>query len=245
MRWSWLNNRFVITFGTIAVLVAVWNVYIAYHDHGLIEGRVVGPNGAPVAGATVHPVGADAARRPAARQDDDRRGRPLRIHRPPAAPALPGGGEGWRRPFRPAASTGSISSGEDLILSKPLQASEQDSSLNAPAPRPVVLFDPYPAPTRDAFRRSGLAAAGETGRRRFARDGERPMPDRPRRAPHRRGRACHRSDGACRGAAGARREAARRSSMSKAISCRTWTMRPASRAAYTVLEHRAGLRAGR
>lgn len=53
MRWSWLNNRFAITFGTIAVLVAIWNIYIAFHDHGLIEGRVVGPNGRPVAGATV------------------------------------------------------------------------------------------------------------------------------------------------------------------------------------------------
>ena len=49
----WLNNRFVITFGTIALFVAIWNVYIAFHDHGLIEGRVVGPNGTPVAGATV------------------------------------------------------------------------------------------------------------------------------------------------------------------------------------------------
>ena len=53
MKWSWLNNRFVITFGTIAVLVVIWNIYIAFHDHGLIEGRIVGPNGAPVAGATV------------------------------------------------------------------------------------------------------------------------------------------------------------------------------------------------
>jgi hypothetical protein len=53
MKWSWLNNRFTITFGTILVLVVIWNVYISFHDHGLIEGRVVGPNGAPVAGATV------------------------------------------------------------------------------------------------------------------------------------------------------------------------------------------------
>lgn len=53
MKWSWLNNRFTITFGTIFVLVVIWNIYIAFHDHGLIEGRVVGPNGAPVAGATV------------------------------------------------------------------------------------------------------------------------------------------------------------------------------------------------
>lgn len=53
MRWSWLNNRFTVTFGTIFVLVVIWNVYISFHDHGLIEGRVVGSDGAPVAGATV------------------------------------------------------------------------------------------------------------------------------------------------------------------------------------------------
>lgn len=53
MRLSWLNNRFTITFGVIFVLVAIWNVYIGFHDHGLIEGRVIGPNGALVAGATV------------------------------------------------------------------------------------------------------------------------------------------------------------------------------------------------
>ena len=53
MKWSWLNNRFTITFGIILVLVVIWNVYISFHNHGLIEGRVIGPNGAPVAGATV------------------------------------------------------------------------------------------------------------------------------------------------------------------------------------------------
>ena len=49
----WFANRFVLTFGAIAIIVALWNVYVASHDEGLIEGRVVGPGGAPVAGATV------------------------------------------------------------------------------------------------------------------------------------------------------------------------------------------------
>ena len=53
MKWSWLNNRFVITFGTVGVLVVIWNIYIGFHNHGLVEGQVVGPNGAPVVDATV------------------------------------------------------------------------------------------------------------------------------------------------------------------------------------------------
>jgi hypothetical protein len=53
MRWSWLKNRFVITFGGVALLAVVWNVYIAYHDDGVIEGRVVAADGTAVEGATV------------------------------------------------------------------------------------------------------------------------------------------------------------------------------------------------
>ena len=53
MRWKWLNNRFVYTFGGIALVVLVWNVYVAFHDDGLIEGQVVNASGAPVEGATV------------------------------------------------------------------------------------------------------------------------------------------------------------------------------------------------
>ena len=48
-----LLNRYVITFGSIAVLVAAWNVYVAMNNDGVITGRVVGPDGRPVAGATV------------------------------------------------------------------------------------------------------------------------------------------------------------------------------------------------
>lgn len=50
---SWITNRFVVTFGGTAILVALWNVYVAFHDDGILEGRVVGPDGSPVAGATV------------------------------------------------------------------------------------------------------------------------------------------------------------------------------------------------
>lgn len=53
MRWSWLKNRFVLTFGGVALAAALWNVYVAYNDDGRITGRVVGPDGQPVEGATV------------------------------------------------------------------------------------------------------------------------------------------------------------------------------------------------
>jgi hypothetical protein len=53
MRWKWLRNRFVVTFGGAALLTAIWNVYIVYHDDGIITGQVVGPNGQAVPGATV------------------------------------------------------------------------------------------------------------------------------------------------------------------------------------------------
>ncbi|MCV0395995.1 MAG: carboxypeptidase-like regulatory domain-containing protein [Rhizobiaceae bacterium] len=53
MRWSWLANRFVVTFGGALVLAGLWNLYIAFNDDGRITGRVVGPDGQPVEGAAV------------------------------------------------------------------------------------------------------------------------------------------------------------------------------------------------
>jgi len=53
MRWSWLNNRFVYTFGGIALAALVWNIYVDFNNDGLIEGQVVDAKGAPVEGATV------------------------------------------------------------------------------------------------------------------------------------------------------------------------------------------------
>jgi hypothetical protein len=51
--WSFLRNRYLITFGAIALLVAVWNLYVALNDDGILVGRVVGPDSRPVPGATV------------------------------------------------------------------------------------------------------------------------------------------------------------------------------------------------
>lgn len=54
MNWRpFLLNRYTITFGTIAIVTLVWNLYIAMNDDGIIKGRVIGPDGRPVAGATV------------------------------------------------------------------------------------------------------------------------------------------------------------------------------------------------
>jgi hypothetical protein len=48
-----LVNRYTLTFGTIGLVVLAWNLYVAAHDEGILEGRVVGPDGAPVEGAEV------------------------------------------------------------------------------------------------------------------------------------------------------------------------------------------------
>jgi len=53
MLRSLLKNRFFLTFGGFALVAAVWNVYISFNDDGRITGRVVGPDGQPVEGATV------------------------------------------------------------------------------------------------------------------------------------------------------------------------------------------------
>ena len=54
MRWKpILTNRFVALPLALAVIVAAWNIYIAFHDDGLIEGDVRDPSGAPIAGAAV------------------------------------------------------------------------------------------------------------------------------------------------------------------------------------------------
>jgi len=48
-----LRHRFVPVPLAIAVTVAIWNVYVSQHDGGIVRGEVVGPDGRPVAGATV------------------------------------------------------------------------------------------------------------------------------------------------------------------------------------------------
>ena len=53
-RWpGWLTSRWIVVPGAIAALVLIWNLYVARHDDGLIEGRVVTAEGRPAAGATV------------------------------------------------------------------------------------------------------------------------------------------------------------------------------------------------
>ena len=46
-------NRFVLVPATIAVAIALWNGYVATHDHGIVAGRVVDVGGQPVPDAAV------------------------------------------------------------------------------------------------------------------------------------------------------------------------------------------------
>ena len=51
--WRLLLNRFVLVPGAIAAAILAWNIYVATHDNGIVEGLVVDPKGEPVAGASV------------------------------------------------------------------------------------------------------------------------------------------------------------------------------------------------
>lgn len=50
---SWLRSRWVIVPGGILAVVALWNLYVAAHAGGIVEGRVLDAAGAPVPGASV------------------------------------------------------------------------------------------------------------------------------------------------------------------------------------------------
>lgn len=52
-RYAWLRSRWVIVPCGIAIVTLLWNAYVAAHDHGIVEGRVVDASGQPVGGATV------------------------------------------------------------------------------------------------------------------------------------------------------------------------------------------------
>jgi protocatechuate 3,4-dioxygenase beta subunit len=53
-RWrSIVLNRFVLVPGSIVLAVALWNIYVATHNNGVVTGRVVDTAGHPVADATV------------------------------------------------------------------------------------------------------------------------------------------------------------------------------------------------
>jgi hypothetical protein len=54
MNWRrFLTHRFFVVPLAVALLVAGWNIYIAFNDGGIIEGQVRDRSGAPVPGATV------------------------------------------------------------------------------------------------------------------------------------------------------------------------------------------------
>lgn len=53
MSWRLLRHRFVAVPLALVAVVLAWNVYIAFNDHGILEGQVRDRAGAPVAGATV------------------------------------------------------------------------------------------------------------------------------------------------------------------------------------------------
>lgn len=46
-------NRFVVVPAALAVAIALWNVYVTTHDHGIVAGRVVDMDGRPVPNAAV------------------------------------------------------------------------------------------------------------------------------------------------------------------------------------------------
>jgi hypothetical protein len=48
-----LRNRFVVVPALLLALTAGWNAWVVTHDHGLVAGRVLDANGAPVEGAEV------------------------------------------------------------------------------------------------------------------------------------------------------------------------------------------------
>ena len=48
-----LANRFVAVPLVLALLIAAWNLYIGFHDDGIVAGEVRDAAGAPVAGALV------------------------------------------------------------------------------------------------------------------------------------------------------------------------------------------------
>jgi hypothetical protein len=50
---AWLFNRFTATLGVLVVVIGGWNLYVIANDDGVLAGRVVGPDGTPVAGAEV------------------------------------------------------------------------------------------------------------------------------------------------------------------------------------------------
>jgi hypothetical protein len=53
-KWKgWLLNRFVLVPLTLVIIALGWNAFVFSHNHGIVAGRVLDANGAPVEGADV------------------------------------------------------------------------------------------------------------------------------------------------------------------------------------------------
>jgi hypothetical protein len=50
---AWVRSRWVVVPGLMTAVLIGWNLYVAAHDSGLVEGLVVDAAGKPVAGAVV------------------------------------------------------------------------------------------------------------------------------------------------------------------------------------------------
>lgn len=50
MSWRALTHRFVAVPLALFAIVVAWNIYIAFNDHGIIEGEVRDKAGAPATG---------------------------------------------------------------------------------------------------------------------------------------------------------------------------------------------------
>ena len=50
---TWLTSRWVIVPGGMGIATLAWLAYVAGHNHGIVEGRVVDAAGQPVGGASV------------------------------------------------------------------------------------------------------------------------------------------------------------------------------------------------
>ena len=50
---AWTKSRWVIVPGGMVIVTLLWLAYVAGHNHGIVEGRVVDAAGRPVGGASV------------------------------------------------------------------------------------------------------------------------------------------------------------------------------------------------
>ena len=51
--YAWATSRWVFVPGCMTIFTLIWLAYVAGHNHGVVEGRVVDAAGHPVSGASV------------------------------------------------------------------------------------------------------------------------------------------------------------------------------------------------